>query len=465
MFHSTLSHVTEQPDSKPNKYGKFGRVFHDLAPAKFEFELLDTLAKNMKREPEELPFADTRSLPAGYVYFGQFIAHDLSFDPNTSLNRVLDPTLLENFRTPTLDLDSLYGNGPQVNPIYYRSLDGYFPIDDESVDLLRKPKFKNENFSIALIPDPRNDENRIVSQIHLLFQKLHNYLLNSYQNFDEAKKYTQWHYQWLILNEFLPKIIKPDILSSIFDIANPSMVKRAYYFWRQEPFIPIEFSNAAYRFGHSMVRSSYIIRKEDQNGFIVGAYGESPLTNSIKPTESLLGFKEQKKGVDLNFFFGKNAQKSHPIEPRISSPLYDVTRFNREAKSEECYQYADSLPFITMRKGMLLGLPNGEDVAKEFNQTPINVDLQEVTQNTSFKNGSTPLWYYILHEAKVQQEKEQLLMNTLGPVASIIVAEVIIGVLQEDKSSYVNQNPNWKPSFYKLGEDFSMVQLIEKLQT
>lgn len=463
MFHSSLNFIPDTPHSKSYRQGKYGRMFRSIPPTKFDFRLLNALAKSMERLPDEVPTADTPSMPAGYVYLGQFIAHDLTFDPSTLGERQSDPEYLSNFRTPALDLDSLYGSGPTVNPLYYQSLSGYFPADAQSIDLLRRPKFRNDDLQFALIPDPRNDENRIIAQIHLLFQKLHNFLLDKYTSFEEAKKYTQWHYQWLVINDFLPKIVHKPILDKIFDIKSPFAANRTHYIWKNGPFIPVEFSAAAYRFGHSTVRNSYILRKEISGATITGIFNLSADTRSLLMPESLMGFGEQSKGVDLQFFFGKKAQKSHLLEPRISTPLYDITKFTQKARSLEELSHANSLPYVTMKKGTLLGLPSGENVAKALNQIPVAIDLQQITGDTSFTNGETPLWYYILHEAADFRKKLESSSNTLGPVGSIIVGEVLIGLLQGDKSSYINQDPNWEPDLPEWGNNFNMAKLVQVL--
>ena len=82
--------------------------------------------------PEELgpedPDAGDSSVAAVYTYFGQFVDHDITFDPVSSLERLNDPDALVNFRTPRFDLDSVYGRGPLDEPFLYDDNDlGRFP--------------------------------------------------------------------------------------------------------------------------------------------------------------------------------------------------------------------------------------------------------------------------------------------------------------------------------------------------
>ena len=108
--------------------GRFGRRFRKLPPAPpLDPTHLQELARSM-REPEATggggwggPSAppvdlDNPDIPAGYTYFGQFVDHDITFDPASSLERENDPDALTNFRSPRFDLDSVYGSGPEDEP-------------------------------------------------------------------------------------------------------------------------------------------------------------------------------------------------------------------------------------------------------------------------------------------------------------------------------------------------------------
>lgn len=456
MFHSSSFLPLETPRSRSYERGKFGRLFPALPPAKFSPEVLSHLAGSMRRVKDSTPTIDNNAMPAGYTYLGQFITHDITFDPTAITERQVDPEHLWNFRTPSLDLDCLYGNHPKANPIYYESDEGFFPITRSSRDLFRRPAIGDQ--SMALIPDPRNDENKLVAQIHLLFQKLHNKLHHKHGNFEEAQKLTKWHYQWIILNDFMPRIIREDVLKSIFDIKAPMANKRLHYDWRNEPFIPVEFAAAAFRFGHSLVRDRYEIIIGENNRRILGSLVDP---TELDPTidnqpESLRGRQVNDLPINLSLFFGQDAQKSHLIQPKISSALYDIPSFQgQDRRIFSQMKDGFSLPFITMTRGARMELPSGENVARAmgFNPMPFELDKMEGLSNIS----ETPLWYYILNEAEKYSELEDK-PNTLGPVGSTIVGEVLIGLLQGDKTSYINQYPEWSPEW---SEDFDMAKLIE----
>lgn len=456
MFHSSSFLPLETPRSRSYERGKFGRLFPALPPAKFSPEVLSHLAGSMRRVKDSTPTIDKNSMPAGYTYLGQFITHDITFDPTAITERQVDPEHLWNFRTPSLDLDCLYGNHPKANPIYYTSDEGFFPVDKSSTDLFRRQPINDR--AMALIPDPRNDENKLVSQIHLLFQKLHNKLLHKLGNFDTAQKLTKWHYQWIILNDFLPRIIQEDVLKSIFDIKFPMVNKRLHYDWRNEPFIPLEFAAAAFRFGHSVVRDRYEIFIDENKRRVLGTLvdpKELDPTISDQP-RSLRGGEVNDLPINLSLFFGKGAQKSHLIQPKISSALYDIPFFQGQDRPIFAQTpNGSSLPFITMTRGVRMELPSGENVARALGLDPMPFELGKIKGMPEVSE--TPLWYYILNEAEEHSKLEDK-PNTLGPVGSTIVGEVLIGLLQGDKTSYINQYPEWAPEW---SEDFDMAKLIQ----
>jgi hypothetical protein len=163
-------------------------MFHGVPVFTQSTRFLRELADKMQEGEDAQPTVwggvaeprDNPSIPAGFTYLGQFIDHDITFDPNSSLQRMNDPEALENFRTPRFDLDSLYGRGPADDPFLYdqdapeaiKLLTGRMTEDDGSdVDEVDLPRNRQGR---ALIGDPRNDENTFIAQLHLLFIFFHN---------------------------------------------------------------------------------------------------------------------------------------------------------------------------------------------------------------------------------------------------------------------------------------------------
>jgi len=283
--------------------GKREQDFTSLFPSRssgYDPHLLARLAGVMKQDPDEVTdFPDPEEnilVPAGYTYFGQFIDHDITFDSTSSLTQGESTGQPSNLRTPRLDLDCLYGDGPSSQPYMYDP-DGLklLPNEPAATDLERN------RFGLAIIGDKRNDENSIVSQIQLAFVKYHNSVVDILNTRDpsswntpgelfvSARNEVRWTYQSLIVNDFLPRIICGDVLA---DLMNKSAADRescyALYTPDKRANLPREFVAAAYRFGHSMVRTGYRM-----NGGLGNRFNIFPQSNDFREAvgdRSLLGF-------------------------------------------------------------------------------------------------------------------------------------------------------------------------------
>ncbi|HEY0301327.1 MAG TPA: peroxidase family protein [Rhizomicrobium sp.] len=271
--------------------GPFGRIFRALPPADFgakdadSLVALEVLAAKMTAGPDPIgngPDDEESGIPAAYTYFGQFIDHDLTFDPASSLQKQNDPDALVDYRTPRFDLDNVYGRGPADQPYLYdkdgrlfllgRPLSGA-AANPRARDLPRSqddsdpPEGKEEarRGLRAIIGDPRNDENVIVSQLQGLWHRFHNRIAgeDAALSFEDVQREVRFHYQWLVLNDFLPTIVADAVVESVLPhiAAGTDVFKdkpRLEFFQpRNEAFMPLEFAAAAYRFGHSMVRPGY----------------------------------------------------------------------------------------------------------------------------------------------------------------------------------------------------------------
>ncbi len=248
--------------------GRFGRLFQDLAdkPAQDPMSeadqgLLREIAEAMRES--DGPGEDNPRVPAGYVYLGQFVDHDLTFDPTSQLQRRNDVAGLLNFRTPRFDLDSVYGSGPDDEPFQYDRTkhDGFALLVEDRGPGPDMPR--NRDQQRALIGDPRNDENGIVSQLHVAFLLLHNRLLDVEVGragtlrdaFNEAQRRAQWHYQWVVVHDFLRRTIGDDLHGKLLvtteepDGKPRESVRLRHYRHKANPYLPVEFSAAAYRFG------------------------------------------------------------------------------------------------------------------------------------------------------------------------------------------------------------------------
>jgi len=464
----------ENVASSPLFEGRFGRMFRALPAASFDPADLSKLAGHMVAEHEATPTPETESddeensgISAGYTYLGQFIDHDLTFDPNSSLDKQNDPNSLVDYRTPRFDLDSVYGRGPDDQPYLYqqpgglkmqlgRKLTGN-PNDLKTRDVQRNAPETGPKR--ALIGDPRNDENVIVSQIQSAFLRFHNRVVDvtGATTISDAQQIVRWHYQWVVLHDFLPTIIGKDTLETILPhfkkgttiFQDPPNLN--FYNYRNDPFIPVEFSVAAYRFGHSMVRPIYRLR---------GGLDRLPIFDPKVP--SLVGFNEFPAdwAIDWKLFFdfGHNQPK---LGPTRIQPAYKIDTSLVNPLGSLPPSIASQVPSLAERnllRGLRMGLPSGQAVAKAMCLPLIeDKDLRvgKATEEDTAKNilltdisaafaGNAPLWYYILAEAQQAFKKNETPIR-LGPMGGRIVGEVFVGLLLGDRHSFLAQDPCWTP--------------------
>ncbi|PWC51717.1 hypothetical protein TSA6c_17365 [Azospirillum sp. TSA6c] len=487
--------------------GRFGRMFRNLPVFEQNEDDLLALADTMVQELEKpidkkLGVKDddeNPEIPAGYTYLGQFIDHDITFDPVSSLQRQSDPDGLVDFRTPRFDLDSIYGRGPADQPYLYA--DGLRFVLGNKVSQAPEragPDLPRNPFARAIIGDPRNDENLVVSQLHGLFLRFHNHVVDDVESrwsgperqagkddiFKEAQRVVRWHYQWVVIHDFLPRILggKLDggqgakIIEDILNLEHfktgvdgktgPMTVKTfrprlLFYDLECPPFIPVEFSVAAYRFGHSMVRPSYFFNdfvreqiagsRKDDEPFRTLIFSEDRRPESLS---NLNGFRPlpPEWGFQWKFFFETAdrtdgmPQPSYKIDATLVNPLSLLP--DKVADNDPPF----SLARRNLLRGRALGLPCGERVARAMGVEPLSPEELKVTQPSLI--GNTPLWYYVLKEAELLCSAHHL-----GPVGARIVAETFIGLLWGDPLSYLRVEPTWTPDLASVGV-FGMPELI-----
>ena len=454
--------------------GRFGRMFPDLCACAADPDALERLVGWMKQRRVS---RDNQAMPAGMTYLAQFVDHDITFDPLSKLGRPNDPHRLVNFRTPRLDLDSVYGGGPLVQPFLYdwtaaegvpagtkllvgeNSSDPAWagtPAERAREDLQRNSQGR------ALIGDARNDENAIVAQLHLLFIKFHNAVVDRLVDdgtvpqselWDTAQRLVRWHYQWIVARELLPKIVGEQTAAAVLTPPSPGavpVVRREHYVWDEEPFIPIEFSGAAYRFGHSMVRNAYGIKRRTGTG--------TPRALDLFP--DLQGFRwlRQEIVIDWERFFvlpgaPPRTQRAFLIDTSITKPLFALP------------DTPQPLPLLNLLRGHALGLPSGQAVADAMGEhalSPEQLQLDDTIDATARAAllESTPLWFYILCEAATVLDPVGGGGGLhLGPVGGQIVGEVLVGLIEGDPESFLAIEPTWRPS-YGQNDDFTMADLV-----
>lgn len=490
--------------------GRFGRLFRSVPAADFgdnddeSQAALKALGLKMvsdpdPKDPKDGPDSEESGIPAAFTYLGQFIDHDLTFDPASSLQRQDDPDALIDFRTPRFDLDSVYGRGPNDQPYLYsdgRQLLLGTPLTGEALgnalsahDLPRSAA----NPARAIIGDPRNDENVIVSQLQGLMLRFHNRLANEHPDlsFEAVQREVRFHYQWVVLNDFLPTIVSATVLDQVL----PHRVKGTdlqrdkpkleFYDPKNSSFMPLEFSAAAYRYGHSMVRPGY--RLNDAVG---------PLSIFPVPpgTVGLTGFDRFPNdwAIDWARFinlaprpFGsddphdpdnaKRLQLAYKIDTSIVDPLGTLP------KPRVVSDDPTSLAQRNLLRGWRMRLPTGQNVARamgievradadiligKFTGDDADIEGNIVAVAGDAFKANCPLWTYVLAETEAvdtvvttDDGDKRIVTQRLGPVGGRIVAETIVGILVGDSQSFVNLDPLWQPSMAENGV-FGLRELI-----
>jgi hypothetical protein len=415
---------------------------------------------------------DNPTMTAGSTFVGQFTDHDITFDQTSSLGVTANPLASPNTRTPALDLDSVFGGGPGLRP------DLYVPNPDGSVGPELKigsggvhedvPRVANgDGTHTALLGDPRNDENVMIAGLHCGHILFYNRVLSDlgrfslqafpaarnadlsggYARFLAARQVTLWHYQWLLVNEHLPQIAGQAVVTDV--------LSRGNRFYRPPPgdaFMPIEFGAAAYRFGHSMVRPSYRANFTSGTGdstsptadpfFALVFDATQPDFNTPADRDDLLGgYPAPRRYVGWQTFFDlgdgqvKNNKK---IDTTISSVMFTLPV---PAIALHTQKAPTVLPQRNLLRQLTWSLPSGQSVARAMGASPLApADLSDIAGVYAPFGASTPLWYYILAEAKIAAGGVNL-----GPVGGRIVTETLVGLLRADPGSYLNLYPRFRP--------------------
>jgi len=472
--------------------------------------------------PEDmLDDEDNYGIPAGYTYLGQFAGHDITFKADDAFDDKGQSGV--NHRTSRFALESLYGAGPKLQPFLFNS-DGRTLARGRALTQGGQPCSSFDHPRIdgtAVIGDKRNDENVLVSQLHGVFADFHNAVAKDLPNatFDELRMIVTWHYQWMLLTDFLPRICGDDVVNSLLPgmadgrgpVSAPS--RRTLTTSLQPGEMPLEFSDAAYRYGHSAIRTIYRL-----NTHMQGTPEEQSRNPAVAGRKFIFAAVDQaglnggrafpdEWAIDWSLFFelngpittddisagAKKVQPSYKIDTSIVNPLAHLPEFSQSGtpKAIDSDGFAkpkpDEIANLALRnltRGTTSGLASGQDVARAMGIEPLadkdlivgkaTVDGLESNRSIadygdSFK-GQAPLWYYILAESQFYWSRraqeitgDELAKNTvpshLGPVGARLVAETFVALLDFDAESLLHAPRQWQPT-YGNGLRFNMVDLI-----
>jgi heme peroxidase len=399
---------------------------------------------------------DNPTHTAGTTFMGQFMDHDMTFDLSSPLGRPASPTRSPNGRTPSFDLDSVYGAGPVASAQLYDPSDrAKLKVESGGLfeDVPRMPD------GTAVIADPRNDEHVVIAGLQAAFLRFHNGVVDRLRAegttdlldvYTQARRLTTWHYQWMILHEFLPLFVGRAMVDDVLRYG-----RRHYRPRTGEGFIPVEFQGAAYRFGHSMVRPSYRanLAGDDGKPFFGFIFDTSAPTSD--PDDLRGGFRAPRRFVGWQTFFDfgdGQVKRNKRIDTRISTPL-----FHLPIGAIASHSGPTALPVRTLLRQVTWELPSGQALAHVMGVTGLGpADLDELHSLGLGLERSTPLWYYVLKEAELIEDGLHL-----GPVGGRLVAEVVIGLLQSDRESYLSYGPRWRPFLpSRDAGDFRMVDFL-----
>ena len=441
---------------KQSRYGFLFEDFQDhpamlLDPDPQTANHLVRLGETMV-DPDPFDSAADSNIPSAYTYFGQFIDHDVTRQSLVNQPTFQDPITpmsldeigsASNSRTFGLDLDCLYGPAIEPNAAYEipRNADNQHQLLTELTAgepyVAELPR-EADPPHFALIGDRRNDENLMVSQLHLAFMLAHNRLVTEGANFEQARRILRQHYQWLVINDYLNWVADNGVVTAVLNgglnLFDPP---------DDDVFVPLEFAVGAFRFGHCMIRDSYNYNSTFDGPFLFQLLLPGFLVSYHHiPGEWI---------IDWNRFLdGTNKAR------RIRTTLAQGLSVMEDGQG-------GVLPFglatLDLLKGFLMRLPTGEAIANRLGQEISSTALLSVMTNEQrtilteggFEN-RTPLWFYTLAEAQAVGN------GRLGPVGSAIVASVLIGLARKSKDSYLRY-PNWRPTLGNNGQ-FELSDLL-----
>jgi len=466
----TLS--AEATPAEAERAFRFSRMFPNLEKFRPDQDALIALGKAMDETPS---IGDHPQLPAGFTYFGQFLDHDLTFDQTQGLpDGELSPEEIVLGRSPSLDLDSLYGRGPDLetkriyadDKVHLRvGQTSKAGLPDEAEGLVHPndlPRGDNpERLVEATIGDPRNDENLAVAQTHLAFLKFHNAVVDrlaaagsaGVDLFSEARRIVTLHYQWIVLHDFLPRVIQQGTLNDVLTNGRKFFQVEP----GQPPTMPIEFSVAGYRLGHSMIRDAYSWNRNFEPatlGLLFFFSGGSGGMGGDLPSNWIIDWR---RFYDFSGVAGvaDPPERNHtrPLDTALAVDLGTLPGFPPDDKA--------SLAVRNLLRGRLVGLPSGQAIAETIGVPALTAEqVREGRHETILRDRGfdtqTPLWYYILKEAEVLHNGERL-----GPVGSRLLAETFVGLIESSQISILSGERTWQPTLpSQQPGQFTMVDLL-----
>ena len=441
LVHGTMIRGLAAGANPGQPYGRFGPMFELPVGPVVSDDILRELATVIVKQDDGAPITDSEPvdendlIPAGYTYFGQFVDHDITFDPTPMSEKERDMGALVDFRTPALDLDNVYGRGPADQPYMYEkdrlrlrvgtAMEPAAGIGAAVATVADLHRLAEDG--TAILGDKRNDENKIVSQLHGVMIRFHNKVVMSdavidqfggdrstnAARFHSAVNIVRWHYQYIVLNDFLPRILEPGMVDEVLNKGSTPRLQNYLKLDATYAYMPLEFAGAAYRFGHSMVRPSYSL-----NSVVIAMNAEPalvpPLPAGDRRTQRIPLFNRERRtetqnlngfpgtlppfwNIDWSFFLddvtqgpgngmvnmaaagepddlkpAKIPQPSYRMDAQIVEPLDDLPEFfDKNVPPASRLSIFGNLAFRNLRRGQMLRLPSGQAIATALGLTPL----------------------------------------------------------------------------------------------
>jgi hypothetical protein len=409
--------------------GRYRLLFDDLPAFRADETALHALGRpggpcdvGSDYRDDERPDAEPAAV---WPFFGQFVAHDITAD-RSPLGHRANRAQVRNFRTPKANLEGVYGAGPVGSPYLYSRSDPAKLLlggGQAACDVPRNDE------GVALIGDPRNDVHLFMNQLQVAFIQLHNRLVDRLREdhtdtaavFEEARRAATWHYQHVLLREFLPGLIGSELTTELL-AAGPR-----YFRVDGDPYIPFEFADAAYRYGHSQVRQTYQVNER---------LGPCPVFPDLIGFAPVTPERAVQWALQIDVPGQPTAQRAKRIDGRLPASLMALpTEISGEVAGSD---YA-SLAVRDLQRGQAVGLASGEAIAAHLGATTLTADQLGLAEFGWL--GETPLWLYILKEAEALHGGDRL-----GAVGGTIVGEVLVGIVDADPESFRAVDPAWTPT-------------------
>jgi hypothetical protein len=464
--------------SNPSGLSKFGFMFprlpglHDTDPS-IGMDQLAALALSMQDPGVNFPAANNRDNTESasvFTYLGQFIDHDLTLDlepqPTVFFAQDSDGMLLDdeggsvfNNESYRFDLSSVYGGGPTRSPQLYESDRLHFRVVESNAngvrDLPRNPD------QTAILVEHRNDENEVISQVHTAVLKFHNAVVDSgVRDFARAAMLTRQHYQWIVVHEFLPHIIGQDVVDGLLNGTIPRFYKPTDMV---RPFTPVEWSTAAYRFGHSQVRLAYQIARPVSATAapvkvqVFNLAGTDLHGGRMLPAANLIDWGQfvpaLRRPENTGTEAGANEHFNFPrqIDTFLSKSLFALPIGGQTGAESSG---SNSLAFRNFVRQFFYNTPTGQAVAAAMGLPVISpTDAIDPTVVPGFEK-ATPLWYYILKESELAGGLR------LGPTGGRIVGDVLLGLIESDPLGIIRQPFTPQPPIAPTAGQFTMADLL-----